>query len=480
MDVFSFPALAGLVFATASLLLLLRSRKSRIPRIGPKPGFLGNTTKSYFFQHSQEMIEEGYAKRFLYKDGLYSLWTTDMDRVVVSHKFMKDFMPLPRSTVRLTASRRHAGPYTGLDIAEESSLQFEVCAGQLSQSIGTLARPVLDEISYCMNEKLRTVNKTGDSYALAVFPLMIELVTSGVARVFVGPELCPKVTSDLQAHYRIFHPLVAPFLESYRSIKSRFSLARQLLTPLIEERRLSNDGKYQDMMQWLIDSAKGKDAETDRLVRRMLFLNMAAIHTTAEVSAIVLMELCHRPECIVMIREEIREATNNGRDISLASLKKLKKTDSFIRESHRLDPLGFMTFNRHLAAPVKLSNGTLLPGNTYISMAHYPAQRDPEYYPDPLTFDALRFYNLRQKEGQAERHQFTAVGPDVFNWGVGKFACPGRFWASANIKLILVELLLKYDLGFPQGETKPERVVAGEKLRTSFTQRIVFKPMARG
>jgi len=71
-----------------------------------------------------------------YKDSLYSLWTTDMDRVIVSHKFMKDFSVLRRKDLRLTASVRHAGPYTGFDIAEESDLQFIVCAGQLSQNIG--------------------------------------------------------------------------------------------------------------------------------------------------------------------------------------------------------------------------------------------------------------------------------------------------------------------------------------------------------
>lgn len=59
-----------------------------------------------------------------------------MDRVIVSSKFMPDFMSLPRSTVRLTASIRHAGPWTGIDIAEESGLQFDVCAGQLTQNIG--------------------------------------------------------------------------------------------------------------------------------------------------------------------------------------------------------------------------------------------------------------------------------------------------------------------------------------------------------
>jgi hypothetical protein len=34
------------------------------------------------------------------------------------------------------------------------------------------------------------IDAAPDSYSVAVFPLMIELVTSAVARVFVGPELC--------------------------------------------------------------------------------------------------------------------------------------------------------------------------------------------------------------------------------------------------------------------------------------------------
>lgn len=58
-----------------------------------------------------------------------------MDRVIVSRKFMKDLSVLLRKHVRLTASVRHAGPYTGFDIAEESDLQYVVCAGQLSQNI---------------------------------------------------------------------------------------------------------------------------------------------------------------------------------------------------------------------------------------------------------------------------------------------------------------------------------------------------------
>jgi hypothetical protein len=49
---------------------------------------------------------------------------------------MKDFLPLPRSQVQLTAAIRHGGRYTGMTIAEESSLAYDVCVSQLSQYIG--------------------------------------------------------------------------------------------------------------------------------------------------------------------------------------------------------------------------------------------------------------------------------------------------------------------------------------------------------
>lgn len=59
-----------------------------------------------------------------------------MDRVIVSQKFMKDFGSLSRAQLHLTATRRLAGPYTDMDIAEEGDLTFNVCAGLLTQNIG--------------------------------------------------------------------------------------------------------------------------------------------------------------------------------------------------------------------------------------------------------------------------------------------------------------------------------------------------------
>jgi cytochrome P450 len=98
------------------------------------------------------------------------------------------------------------------------------------------------------------------------------------------------------------------------------------------------------MLQWLIDSAKGKDAETNRLVTRMLFLNMAAMHRTALTATNVLLDLCTRPDDLAMLREEMEEAVVRDDGITASTLNSLRLTDSFMRESRRWNPLGLRTF----------------------------------------------------------------------------------------------------------------------------------------
>ena len=153
-----------------------------------------------------------------------------------------------------------------------------------------------------------------------------------------------KVMKDLGAHYRILHPIVAPFLASCKQIRSRFGVARSLLVPLIAARRSTTNAEYSDMIQWLIESAQGRNAETDQLVKRMLFLNMAAIHTSAEVTTNVLLDLCARPEYMKILLKEMSEAFKEHDGLKLATLTSLKKTDSFIKEVHRINPLGLSMY----------------------------------------------------------------------------------------------------------------------------------------
>lgn len=135
-----------------------------------------------------------------------------------------------------------------------------------------------------------------------------------------------------------------------------------------------------------------------------------------------------------------------------------------------------VTFQRRLTVPLTLSNGSTIPKNSYISMAYQPMYRDPSYYPSPLTFDPLRFYNLRKKEGEEEKHQFASVDAGEALWTFGKFACPGRHWAAAQIKLLVIVLLLEFDISYPEGQTeRPESTIYGAKCMPSMTQKMVLK-----
>jgi cytochrome P450 len=85
----------------------------------------------------------------------------------------------------------------------------------------------------------------------------------------------------------------------------------------------------------------------------------------------------------------------------------------------------------------------------------YEFTHDPETYPDSEKFDAWRFYRMREA-GDPNKFHFATVSNDSTNFGAGFHACPGRFFVAHELKIILSELLLNYDLKFTQGTDRPQ------------------------
>lgn len=72
------------------------------------------------------------------------------------------------------------------------------------------------------------------------------------------------------------------------------------------------------------------------------------------------------------------------------------------------------------------------------------------YYKNPLQLDGSRFYTGKAPSGENE---FASIESGSLRWGSGRWTCPGRWYASATIKLLLAKLLLNYDMEFPAGKT---------------------------
>jgi cytochrome P450 len=107
--------------------------------------------------------------------------------------------------------------------------------------------------------------------------------------------------------------------------------------------------------------------------------------------------------------------------------------------------------NRKALSSITLSDGTILPSGMTLMISDDKAF-DSETFSDPNKFDAERFLHLRQQSGEENRHQYVTTSSDHMGFGHGEHACPGRFFASLEIKIFLCVFLLNYDCRFKPGE----------------------------
>lgn len=117
------------------------------------------------------------------------------------------------------------------------------------------------------------------------------------------------------------------------------------------------------------------------------------------------------------------------------------------------------TFTRIIHKPTTLSDSFFIPAGTHVASPAHAIGMDPALYPNPTTFDGFRFSNLRsQSSGNAialGQLQWASANLDSMAFGYGRHACPGRFFASNEIKMILAEILMQYDFKLEKEGVRP-------------------------
>ncbi|KAK4184221.1 putative cytochrome P450 E-class, group IV [Podospora australis] len=423
-----------------------------------------------YITHAKDVYLDGYKK---FKDRVFRIITTNKYTViVVPPKYLNEIKQLPDDVVSFDGAieqTMHA-KYTKLEVGHK--LIPHVVKSNLTPSLVRLNPTIAEEVLESFRRELPECN---DWTSVNINYKLLRIVALVSGRIFIGTELSRSDEYiDMAINYTVelmearravdeIKPWLRPFLANrlpeVKKLDQRLKEADRLIKPVVAERRNRTENKPDDVMQWLLDGqAKYGAYTTETLARIQLGISFAAIHTTTLTSTNVFYNLAAYPQYLPILREEICNVLAEHKTYTSVALQSMKRLDSFIKETMRLDPAGATSMQRQVNKPFTLSNGQYIPAGVIIEIPAHAVSRDPEVFEDPEEFKPWRFYDMRQQAreaGEAEQaaqHQFVSVNPSVLTFGYGRHACPGRFFAANEIKMIVANVLLMYDIKLPEGQ----------------------------
>jgi len=251
------------------------------------------------------------------------------------------------------------------------------------------------------------------------------------------------------------------------------------------EHRLEMDDKYgrdwpdgdrpNDMITWLLDEARGHpDRRTVRnLTRTLLNINFGAIHTTTQGFLHALYHLASKLEYVQPLREEI-ESVTKSEGWTKAAIGKMVKLDSFMKESSRFLPGGAVGVMRQVVKDFTFSDGSTVPAGTLVAIPVLAEHHDEANYTNAGAFDPFRYARMREQVGEGIKHQMVTPSHDFLSFGIGRHACPGRFFAVTEQKLLMAHVLLTYDFKLKDGVRPQDEWIAIVGAANS-TAEVMFK-----
>jgi cytochrome P450 len=121
--------------------------------------------------------------------------------------------------------------------------------------------------------------------------------------------------------------------------------------------------------------------------------------------------------------------------------------------------------------PITLKDGTHIPKGARLAWANADIL-DESASPE---FDPMRSYRKRRETGELNKH--GAGQPDQTNlhFGYGNQACPGRFFAIGEIKLLMTKLLSEFEFKFKEGQRRPRTFYADENVFVDPTATLLMR-----
>lgn len=298
----------------------------------------------------------------------------------------------------------------------------------LVRHLNNIIPDIEEEIPHAVTDVYGT--DTDEYRRVDVLQSFMEMIPSLTNRMLIGQPLCRErkylkavlaFTTDvirtqslLSLIPKALHGIVGTLL----GLTSKFHYwqSSRYTLPVIKKRlsdiakKESGDPAYEnwqepsDFVTWSYRTAiaEGRldEAQPDRIAKRIMPINFAAIHTTSLTAYEALVNLLGAgPSVIEALREEAYRVREEEGGWSKKSLSKMHRLDSLIRESQRVAPIALTFIHRKVVAKegVTTPGGVHVSHGTLLSCPWTPLAGDDEIYEHPEEFDAFRFSRPREE-----------------------------------------------------------------------------------
>lgn len=240
----------------------------------------------------------------------------------------------------------------------------------------------------------------------------------------------------------------------------------------------ADESEPNDFLQWQIRYAQEKlppsELSPHIIAGRLLALNFAAIHTsTFSITNMIFDIISTDPtlDYVGQLRAEAESilAEDNGA-WTKRGLSRMYKIDSALRESLRVRSFLSSGLVRKVTAKegITTPDGIHCPYGSSVAIPAIGIHNDESIYPNADQFQPFRYVDARDsviantetgKYGTEDmikkaNYGLVSTSADYQPFGHGRHACPGRFFAANELKLLLAYMVLNYDIQMLK--TRPE------------------------
>ncbi|CAG9998323.1 unnamed protein product [Clonostachys byssicola] len=332
--------------------------------------------------------------------------------------------------------------------------------------------PDLSSIIRSRMAELRNSHPTikGEKHS-PVYPMIVKLVVLSNAVSFFGKDLAKNdafMESALEyieqtlicaEIVRLLPKFMAPIVGNLLGARLKAQdVIFNTLMPIAEQRVIEREAKamgqevphHPDCIQWIMDTSPRQNPwSAQRVVHELMAIWFGSVHAVSTTITFAIHDLCLHPEYVEPLRNELVQGYAEFERTSVG----LPLLDSFIKESARLTPVEAQSSRRSVLKPFTFSDGTKLAVGEWACTPVRSIMQNPEFYPSPLEFNGFRFAdpNILGDAGDAFKYKqpkpskLTDCDNTFHVWGTGRMACPGRYYATAVMKVIMGQVILHYD-----------------------------------